>query len=65
MTRATAGNSKINIYFNDGVLRALKVMARARGTTYSELIRDACRTYVVKNAAEAVATADAIKKVSK
>lgn len=63
MTRVTAGNSKINIYFNDGVLKALKVMARARGTTYSELIREASRVFVLKNAAETVESAAKIKGV--
>lgn len=63
MTRVTAGNSKINIYFNDGVLKALKVMARARGTTYSELIREACRLYVLKNATDVIASEAAIKGV--
>jgi 16S rRNA U516 pseudouridylate synthase RsuA-like enzyme len=65
MTRTTAGNSKINIYFNDGVLKALKVMARAKGTTYSELIREASRQFVLKNAAEMVGAAESIKKVAK
>lgn len=65
MTRVTAGNSKINIYFNDGVLKAFRVMARARGTTYSELIREACRQFALKNAAEIVGAAEMIRKVSK
>lgn len=65
MTRASAGNSKINIYFNDGVLDALKKLARARGTTYSELIRIASRDYVLKEGPKVLAETKAVKELSK
>lgn len=65
MTRASAGNDKINIYFNAQVLAAMKRLALLRGTTYSELIREACREYVIKAGPDIMKDAAAIKGVSK
>lgn len=65
MTRTSAGNTKINIYFNDQVLDALKKLALARGTTYSELIREACRSYVLKEAPKIIDETKTIKAVGK
>lgn len=65
MTRAPAGNEKINIYFNTQVLAAMKRLALARGTSYSELIREACREFVLKEGPNVLAETKAIKEVSK
>lgn len=65
MTRAPAGNAKINIYFNERVLDALRKLALMRGTTYSELIREACREYVVTKGADILKDSAAIKGLSK
>lgn len=65
MTRAPAGNQKINIYFNEKVLDALRKMALAKGTTYSELIREACRGYVLKHGPDVITDARAIKEIAK
>lgn len=65
MTRTPAGNSKINIYFNDRVLEALKHLAIARGTTYSELIRQASHEYVLKHGPKIVEDVKAIKELSR
>jgi metal-responsive CopG/Arc/MetJ family transcriptional regulator len=46
MPRIKSGNERINILIPPNVLRGLKVLAAKRGTTYSELMRIACREYL-------------------
>ena len=46
MTRPSTGKSKVNIYLDDRMVEALRRIGEARGVTYSELIREACRRYV-------------------
>lgn len=46
MSRPSSGKNKINIYMDDRILEALRRIGAARGITYSELIREACRQYV-------------------
>lgn len=65
MTRQSAGNTKINIYFNERVLDALRKMAQTKGTTYSELIRDACQQYVLKEGPKIVTDTRAIRELAK
>lgn len=65
MTRAPAGNTKINIYFSEQVLEALRAMARKRGTTYSELIREACRVYTLREGPKVVEEAKAIRELGR
>lgn len=65
MTRGSAGNDKINIYFNAQVLAALKRIALARGTTYSELIREACRDFVLKEGPRVMGEVKAVKEMAK
>lgn len=65
MTRASAGNEKINIYFNSQVLAALKRLALARGTTYSELIREASREFVLKEGPKVLGELRAVKEMGK
>jgi metal-responsive CopG/Arc/MetJ family transcriptional regulator len=65
MTRAPAGNTKINIYFPEQVLEVLRVMARKRGTTYSELIREACRGYALKEGPKVAEESKAIRELAR
>jgi len=65
MTRVSAGNTKINIYFNDAVLAALKKLALARGTTYSEMIREACREFVLREGPKVLGEVKAVKEIAK
>lgn len=46
MPRPSTGKVKINIYFDERMLEALRRIGAARGVTYSELIREATRRYV-------------------
>ncbi len=49
MARTRMGNrERINFYFDEQVLDALKKIAVLKNTTYSELIREACWEYVVR-----------------
>lgn len=61
MTRQTIGQTRINFCVHKPVLEALKHIARLRGTTYSDLIRVACREYVLKYAEKAITEEGAIK----
>lgn len=65
MTRQSAGNTKINIYFNERVLDALRKMAQTKGTTYSELIRDACQQYVLAEGPKIIMDIKAIRELAK
>jgi hypothetical protein len=65
MTRASAGNDKINIYFNAKVLAALKRLALAKGTTYSELIRQASLEFVLREGPKMMDEAKAVKEMAK
>lgn len=65
MTRASAGNEKINIYFNAKVLEALKRLALARGTTYSELIRQASMEFVLREGPKIMEEIRAVKEIAK
>lgn len=53
--RKSVDRKKINIYFQENVLEGLRRLAEARGTTYSELIREACRQYVVNESGKVIA----------
>lgn len=63
MTRPSTGKSKINIYFDDRILEGLRRIGEARGVTYSELIRDACRKYVFAEGGKVVQEAVEYKKL--
>lgn len=65
MPRDSAGNDKINIYFNAKVLEALKRLARARGTTYSELIRQASMEFVLREGPKIMEEVKAVKEMAR
>lgn len=65
MPRENRGVVKINIYLTEQVLEALRRMALARGCAYSELIREACRAYVVEKGPELVSQNKTIAAVAK
>ncbi len=66
MSRTRVGNrERINFYFDEQVLEALKKLAVLKNTTYSELIRIACREYVVREGQKAINDGTIIKEVRK
>ena len=48
MPRPKTDNVRINIFMEPKILRAMKMLAARRGTTYSQLMRDACREFAVR-----------------
>ena len=56
---------KLNLYFQPQVLEGLKRVAAAKGTTYSELIRTACREYVVREGGRLVQEATVLRDLTK
>lgn len=53
----------MNFYFDEEILRGMKALAILKGTTYSEMIRVACREFVVREGAKAMQDRDLIKRV--
>ena len=49
-----ADKVKVNIYMSPDMLSALKKLAAKRDVAYAELVRTACREYIVKNAAQII-----------
>ena len=48
MARPKTDNVRINTFMEPKILHALKTLAKRRGTTYSQLIRDASRELVIR-----------------
>jgi len=48
MSRRALGHTKVNVFIDPTVLSALRWLAKARGTSYSELIRTAAKQYVLQ-----------------
>lgn len=48
MSRRALGHTKVNVFIDPTVLEALRWLARARGTSYSELIRTATKRFVLQ-----------------
>lgn len=46
MPKPKTENIRVNLLMPPAVVKGLKALAQRRGTTYSELIRSACREYV-------------------
>lgn len=65
MVRTRTDRIKINIYFQERVLEGMRRLAAARGTTYSELIREACREYVVREGGKVLADNVTLKELTK
>lgn len=65
MVRTRTDRVKINIYFQERVLEGMRRLATARGTTYSELIREACREFVVREGGKVLADNVTLKELTK
>lgn len=63
MTRPASGKTKINLYFDDRVLEALRRIGASRGVTVSEMVREACRQYVFKEGGKVVQEAVEMKRL--
>lgn len=47
MARTSQDRVKVNVYLPRNLLAALQRLGQLRGTTYSELVRQACHRFVV------------------
>lgn len=63
MGRPSTGKTKVNIYLDDNMLEAVRRIGAARGVTYSECIREACRRYVHAEAGKVIQEAVEYKKL--
>jgi hypothetical protein len=64
MTRPRIGDRlRINFYFDAQIFEAMQKIAALQNTTYSELIRVACREYVIREAPGVMRGASAISRV--
>ena len=64
MTRPRIGDRlRINFYFDAQIFEAMQKIAKLQNTTYSELIRIACREYVIREAPAVMRGATAISEV--
>lgn len=54
MVRSYTGErQRINFYLDTEILEGMKALAGLVDTTYSELIRQACREYIARHTAQA------------
>lgn len=66
MVRTAVGNrTRVNFYFDDQIFEAMKKLAELKNLSYSELIRLACREYVVREGAKAIADGKVIREIVK
>jgi metal-responsive CopG/Arc/MetJ family transcriptional regulator len=65
MSRTAVGDRiRIGFYFDTQILDALQKIAALKNTSYSELIRVACREYVIREAPGAMAASTAIRNLN-
>lgn len=64
MPRQSVDRVKINLYFQNNILDGYKKLAKMRGTTYSELIREACRQYLVSEGGKVLQDTLTIKSLT-
>lgn len=55
----------MNFYFDEKIFEGMRRVAELKNTTYSELIRTACREYLVREAAKASADSKTIMEIVK
>lgn len=66
MVRAYEGERvRVNFYFDTDVFDGMKRLAALTNTTYSELIRQACREYIARHTAQAQADNANLKELIK
>jgi hypothetical protein len=64
MTRTAVGTRvRVNFYFDTAMFDGLRRLAGLKNTTYSELIRVACREYLVRETEAAIRADKAIKEI--
>jgi metal-responsive CopG/Arc/MetJ family transcriptional regulator len=65
MSRTSIGQRvRINFYFDQQMLDALRQLATVKNVSYSELIRTACRDYVVREGSLIIQGAHVVKTMA-
>lgn len=66
MVRTDVGErQRLNFYLDNSVFDSLRALALQRNMTYSELIRQACREYLVREGSKAAEENKVIKDIQK
>lgn len=66
MVRTDVGERvRVNFYFDTSVFEGLRRLAALKNTTYSELIRVACREYIAREIVKAQADNTNLKELIK
>lgn len=66
MVRTAVGSRvRVNFYFDEQVFEGMKRLAELKNQSYSELIRVACREYLVREGAKAIADGKVIREIVK
>jgi hypothetical protein len=65
MVRTKNDRIRLNLYFDNPVFEALRRISEARGQTYSEVIRIACRDYVLLQGGKVVKEVVTMKELTK
>lgn len=64
MTRTPVGDRRhVHLYMDEKIFEGLARVAELRGTTASELIRMACRQYLIRESEKVAAEVAALKRV--
>ena len=50
MARPNTDSERVNVYIPRRIMKVLRVLAQRRGTTYSEMIRQASREFAIREA---------------
>jgi metal-responsive CopG/Arc/MetJ family transcriptional regulator len=64
MTRVSK-RQHVHFYLDEDIFAKMETVAQLKGTTRSELIRTACREYLIREAAKAKADSQTIQEISK
>lgn len=65
MTRTKVGNREhVHLFMDEAVINGIKTVAQLKNTTASELIRIACREYLIREAAKASSDNKTIQEIT-
>ena len=65
MARTPNGRVKLNLYVQENILEGFRRLSSHKGTTYSELIREAMRHYLIKEGGKVLADTMIIRDLTK
>ena len=63
MRNGVGNRERVNLFFDEEILAGLRTLAKIKQTTFSELVRVACREYVATEAQKAIEQQGFINKL--